>query len=182
MPNWCSNTLTLRHEDPAMIERAAGALTAGTFLNEFFPCPPELHEHESPQRNNALAERFIREYGASDWYDWQVKNWGTKWDICADNGVDRDSPNELTAGFDSAWSPPIEAYEKLLGLGFEVRAHYYEPGMCFVGTYDNGDDDYIEYGGETAATVRDVIGAELDDMFGISESMAEYEEEEEENG
>jgi len=35
MPNWCSNTVRLTHEDPAMIIRARDALTNGKFFNEF---------------------------------------------------------------------------------------------------------------------------------------------------
>ncbi len=183
MPNWCSNNLTISHSDPVMVERAAKGLREGSFLNEFFPCPAELHEHESPNRNPELAERFIREYGAPDWYDWQVKNWGTKWDVGGDDGSVSVEGNTVTAFFDSAWAPPTEAYAKLCALGFEIRATYYEPGMCFTGIWEgNGDDyfdDYIEYSDETSATVRDVVGEELDDLYGISESMAEYEDIEE---
>jgi hypothetical protein len=40
---------------------------------------------------------------------------------------------------------------------------------------------FIEYGDENSETVRAVIGDELDDMFGISESMSEYEAENEED-
>jgi hypothetical protein len=65
----------------------------------------------------------------------------------------------------------------LIEQGFDVVAFYYEPGMQFVGKWDNGDDDCYEYGGATADTVRDLIGEELDDYFGISESMAEWEAE-----
>lgn len=184
MPNWCNNVMTLTHSDPAMIDRATTALKEGTFLNEFFPCPRELHEHESPIRDADLGARFMEQYGATDWYNWQVQNWGTKWDVCAENGVDVVNVNTITASFESAWAPPTQAYEKLCALGFEIRAHYYEPGMCFVGTWsgDENDsfDDYYEYSGESSETVREVIGEELDDMFCISESMSEWEEEENE--
>ncbi len=61
-------------------------------------------------------------------------------------------------------------------MGYEVEATYYEPGMAYVGRWDNGVDDCIEFGGETSKTVRDVIGEELDDEYGISETMAEYED------
>jgi hypothetical protein len=61
-------------------------------------------------------------------------------------------------------------------LGFEIEAFYYEPGMQYVGKWVNGEDDCIEYGGETSETVREAIGAELDDYFCISESMADCEE------
>jgi hypothetical protein len=51
--------------------------------------------------------------------------------------------------------------------------------MGFCGKWEDGSDDYYEYSGETSATVRAAIGDDLDDMFGISESMAEYEAENE---
>jgi hypothetical protein len=52
--------------------------------------------------------------------------------------------------------------------------------MGFVGKWEDGCDDYYEFSGENSDTVRAAIGDELDDMFGISESMAEYEAENEE--
>jgi hypothetical protein len=64
--------------------------------------------------------------------------------------------------------------------GFDVTLYYYEPGMGFVGKWEDGCDDYYEFSGEKSDTVRAAIGDELDDFFGISESMAEYEAENEE--
>jgi len=58
--------------------------------------------------------------------------------------------------------------------------YYYEPGMGYCGKFEDGSDEYYEYSGEKSDTVRAAIGDELDDMFGISESMAEYEAENEE--
>lgn len=184
MPNWCNNSITLYHEDPAMIDRA---MNSNGLLMEFLPTPQELIDtvsgwpsederaaHEAQQASN------IEKYGYKDWYDWNIANWGTKWDFELES-KDRDGPNTMTASFDSAWSPPITAYEALLELGFEITAYYYEPGMCFVGKYENGDDDCYEYGSESSETVRDLIGAELDDYFGISDSMADFESENEED-
>lgn len=185
MPNWCNNGITLRHADPAMIDRVIKGKEG--LLMEFIPTPKALTEtvagfmgedkraaHEAQQAAN------IAKYGFKDWYDWNVANWGTKWDVTLDS-IERVDPNTVTASFESAWAPPINAYERLEELGFEVEAFYYEPGMCFVGKYADGCDDYYEYGGESSATVREAIGAELDDYFGISEEMANYEEENEEN-
>ena len=184
MPNWCNNSITLRHADSQMVQRAQEALTRGELLNEFFPCPAELHEHVSPQRDEELAQRFLDQYGASCWYDWQVKNWGTKWDVGGNDSInERVDPNTLQASFDSAWAPPTEAYAKLCALGFEIEAYYHEPGMCFVGKWTGNEedswDDYYEYSGESSATVREVIGEELDDFWCISEDMAQWEEENE---
>jgi hypothetical protein len=66
-----------------------------------------------------------------------------------------------------------------MDLGFEVRAYYYEPGMAFAGIWDNGSDDFYDYGGMKAAQVAEEFPAELDEMFAISESMAEWEAENE---
>lgn len=183
MPNWCNNGITLRHADPAMIDRVIKGKEG--LLMELMPTPQELVDtvsgymgedkraaHEAQQAAN------IEKYGYKDWYDWNIAHWGTKWDFSLEN-VERQDANTVTAAFDSAWAPPIGAYAALEEMGFEVEAFYYEPGMCFVGKYANGVDECFEYGGETSGTVREVIGEELDDYFCISESMSEWEEENE---
>lgn len=189
MPNWCNNSITLKHSDPAMIDRAHKALARGELLQEFIPCPQELRDtvagfmgedkraaHEAQQAAN------IEKHGYKDWYDWQVANWGTKWDVGGDDGlIQKLDEHTLQASFDSAWSPPTGAYERLCALGFEIEAFYDEPGMAFCGKWtgneESFDDDYYEYGGETSKTVREAIGAELDDFWGISENMAQWEAE-----
>jgi hypothetical protein len=66
-------------------------------------------------------------------------------------------------------------------LGFEITAYYYEPGMCFVGKWEDGCDDYFEIGGYDSTTVREAIGEELDDYFAISEGMSDWEEQNQED-
>jgi len=180
MPNWCANGITLRHADPVMIERAAKALQEGTFLQEFIPCPKELTETVAQFGTNDHEKANREKYGYGSWYDFNIANWGTKWDVNSDNVAIEDA-NTVSASFDSAWSPPITAYERLMELGFEIEAFYYEPGMQYVGKWVNGEDDCIEYGGATADTVREMIGEELDDYFAISEQMAQWEEENQED-
>jgi hypothetical protein len=161
-----------------MIERAAKALSEGTFLQEFIPCPKELTETVAQFGTNDHEKANREKYGYGSWYDFNIANWGTKWDVNSDNVAIEDA-NTVSASFDSAWSPPITAYERLMELGFEIEAFYYEPGMQFVGKWADGIDECIEYGGATADTVRDMIGEELDDYFAISESMVEWEEDQE---
>jgi hypothetical protein len=157
-------------------------------LMEFVPTPQELVEtvagfmgedkraaHEAQQKAN------IEKYGYKDWYDWNVANWGTKWDVSLEN-VERLDANTVKAGFESAWAPPIDAYRRLEALGFEVEAMYYEPGMAFCGTYSTEvDEDTFEIGGMSPEAVRDLIGEDLDDFFGISEEIRQWNEEEEIN-
>ena len=82
--------------------------------------------------------------------------------------------------FDSAWSPPCNAYEKLVEMGFRIRAMYYEPGMAFAGIWEDGDDDFYEYGGMNSTQIAEELPEVLDEAFGISESAAEWEAENEE--
>jgi hypothetical protein len=192
MPNWCENSVEITHKDPAMLERVRKGFNEGSLLQEFIPCPQELIDTVAgsfgtgPEQEALLLKEAsnLAKYGHKNWYDWCVANWGTKWDVGANGQPAQDLGTEIGQGlilnFESAWSPPIEAYAKLEELGFGIKAFYYEPGMAFVGKWEDGNDDYIEYGGETSDTVRDVIGDELDDMFAISEQMAEWEAEEEE--
>jgi hypothetical protein len=159
MPNWCNNTLNIRHEDPAMIERARKAFTDGRFLEEFIPFPN----------------------GEWDW-NFCVANWGTKWDIGRGDGhtVEQDA-NGVVFNFDSAWAPPLAAYERLMGMGFEILAYYFEPGMAFAGKWEDGCDDYYEYGGMTSEEIADELPDDLDETFDISGQVAEWEAEDEEN-
>ena len=55
---------------------------------------------------------------------------------------------------------------------------YYEPGMCFAGRWssDGGDECYSDWGDSEGA--KATLPEEVDEMFGISESQAEWEEEE----
>jgi hypothetical protein len=83
--------------------------------------------------------------------------------------------------FDSAWAPPTGAYEQLMEQGFKILAYYYEPGMAFCGKWDDGDDDYYEYGDMSAVEIEAMLPDDLDETFGISEAVAEYEAEQEED-
>jgi hypothetical protein len=189
MPNWCNNTLELQHEDPAMIERAKTAFAEGKLLAEFCPVPESLHivagrvgDDTDPKQIELEAQEKanLETHGYSTWYDFCVNEWGTKWDIGGNdyNEPQQDSPNKITMSFDSAWAPPTAAMDKFMDLGFSVRLYYYEPGMCFAGIYDENGDDYYDLSGLSSDTVREEIPEVLDEMFGISETIANYEEEE----
>ena len=187
MPNWCSNNLVLTHEDPAMIQRAYDALERGEFLEEFIPVPEQLKivagrvgdEAEQKKLEEDTA-RNLEQLGYGNWYDYCVGEWGTKWDVGQQGASDiHPEGTMLHTFFDSAWAPPVNAYEKLMDLGFGVEAMYYEGGMCYAGTWSNGDDDYVDLSGMSADDIEQNY-AELDECFGISECMREYEEPEEE--
>ena len=184
MPNWCNNSVEIYHEDPAMIERVRKAFNDGALLNEFIPVPESLHivagsvgDPDEQKKLEEDTERNRQVHGYGNWYDFCVNEWGTKWDVGADGNPAQDFPGGLTLGFESAWSPPVAAYEKLTEQGFRIRAMYFEPGMAFAGVWDNGVDDYYEYGGLDSKGIAETLPVELDEAFGISESAAEWEAE-----
>ena len=168
-----------------MIERVRRAFDAGALLNEFIPVPEDLHitagslgEAEAQKDLEAQEEVNLHKHGYRNWYDFCVNEWGTKWDIGADGqpALDQDGGG-LVLNFDSAWAPPINAYEKLMAMGFEILAYYYEPGMAFAGKWDNGDDDYYDYSGMNSDEIAETLPDDLDETFCISEQVAEWEAE-----
>ncbi len=187
MPNWCNNTLTLEHDDPAMIKRAYDALERGEFLNEFCPVPEDLKitagrlgdGDEQRELERKTAEN-VEKYGYGNWYDYCVAEWGTKWDV-GGQGQSDIHPDGLSlfTSFDSAWSPPVNAYAKLEAQGFRVNAMFYESGMAFAGSYCDGNCDDFSLEGMSADEIEQNY-PELDEAFCISESIREYEAQEEE--
>ena len=175
MPNWCNNTVRISHEDPAKIAALAEAINRGDFCKFVIPIPDELTDTTAPNRDN--PEALIEATGYADWYDFCVNEWGTKWDIEPYDTIQVEA-NSIYFGFDSAWSPPVGVYDKLYEDGYVVDATYNEPGMTYAGRYYNGFDECFDYSGCDSTNVAEMIGEDLDEIYGISESMAEWEADE----
>ena len=127
MPNWCDNFVTFEHDDSAKVLKLCEALEDGKGLNYLHPMPKELED--------TTASHF----GGINWYTWCVEHWGTKWDLTLDETpmiVD----NTLSFNFQSAWAPPIGAYEKAYDDGWTVSATFCEPSMDFIGTFEEGSE------------------------------------------
>lgn len=189
MPNYCANSLEISHEDQAMMDRVESSFKEGRFLSEFLPCPKELLETMAGSHTKGTYEQELLEFkqqlnkkwfGYTDWYNWQVANWGTKWDVGGGYAeLKKVSDTKFSLGFDSAWSPPIEAYQGLEELGFTIRAYYYEGGVGFCGSYEDGFENTISIVGNSDWVI-DNVPSEIDEEFAISSSMAEWEEENDE--
>ena len=169
MPNYCSNYLTLTHEDPAMIVRAKDALERGEFLAEFIPVPEELQIVAGSVGNpveqaklEADTNRNIEKYGYGNWYDYCVNEWGTKWDVAVseDNKYPDTTIEEAENGenyvvhynFNTAWSRPLGAISKL-------SAQY--PNLLFTLSYE----EETGWGGEMEFLRGEVISeSEYDNM------------------
>ena len=163
MPNWCSNTLTIRGDVETLsqlkpvLEKGEGLLEAIKPIGEW-------------------------EYGTA------VEAWGTKWDVSTeglvfvDNG---DGTATIEGYFDSAWSPPLEAFQQLAQDwdSCYIELKYFEPGMAFVGVFDSeGGDAYWDDCGSPAilntTEEEDSVLYELLEDFAVAD-WYEVEEEEE---
>ena len=104
----------------------------------------------------ALLDEWKTKYGTMGWYDWNINNWGTKWDVC-DGWAEATDQTDLIAprshvytvelSFETAWAPPERAYETLWERDdIEYMSMYYEePGMEFKGYWENGEDKPEEW-------------------------------------
>ena len=124
-------TAAYRHRgfDAAEAEHAARLATAATrhgirthnaikalHLDEHFGsrahgCVPRAEIRRLPGRFAACEvwDARKKKYGASNWYDWSVKNWGTKWN--ASEGYFDDEANRLV--FNTAWDKPDPILQSL---------------------------------------------------------------------
>ena len=183
MPNWCSNSITISGSTDTIKQLWDDAHVGDDFglLNAMVPMPKELDGTTKGTDGDAV-----------NWYDWRVTNWGTKWDITdegleyVDNG---DGTSVIQGWFDSAWAPPIEAYNTFLDDmdGCSIEATYEEGGMDFAGIYTDGDDQYMEGLAEWCEkVVRGTCALEdtpelfqkLEDEFELIENRREWIEEE----
>ena len=163
MPNWCSNRVTVSGDNIKEVEQVKKFFESENPFNEIKPAPkwseiplaedeteslgrtrgevgelPKLKIHKSPDGSEIFRSWEFPSTGVQDdrWYDWQIQNWGTKWDIHRDHVEwgDEDE-NYFVCHFDTAWSPPEEIYyalrEQFPDLSFSW--FYDEPGMEFAG-------------------------------------------------
>ena len=191
MPNWCDNNITITGPNKIIdkIDKIVAEEGSTDGLLQFmYPMPDELRDTTA---DGSKRKNLQKKYGHDDWYSWAVENWSTKWDISEFYGIERiaigDDESELSFGFSSAWAPPLGAYENYINENSNVtiRATYYEPGCDFMGIWDNGEDICYEVStiapkGSTDNFWSSADGKELDDLYGITESMAEQEEQLEE--
>lgn len=160
MPNWCDNSLELHHDDKSKIDALEAELQK--WNDNSFKDGARLFNALRPQPEDI----------GDNWYNWNIENWGSKWDADIIDW-DRSGDNEIHIYFNSAWSPPIALYHYLDEHGWTVEALYHECGMCYAGQFKDHFDDYYEYDIADQSSI-DELPADVVEFAGIEYAHEEW--------
>ena len=92
----------------------------------------------------AMGEQYVfnrQNYGFFTWYEWNIANWGTKWNS-VNSSFDEKYPCSIS--FDTAWSAPEPIFQKMCEMfpNAEITFHCdYEEG--FVTEYENQNGELV---------------------------------------
>ena len=171
MPNHCYTRISISNPTKKQKEILKQIKLDGGLCRYYVPFPEELngisngsttidgksvrHWREIDGENVAVSEKELKQleekYGATNWYDWCLNNWGTKWG-CYEFGIDDD-----VIQFTSAWSPigdniiqmfaqdfPSFHYEYEEEQGWGAEFDYEESECIFSNKYDTPQWEEIE--------------------------------------
>jgi hypothetical protein len=162
MPNWCENKLDVsgnkidiqKFKELTLVK--LGESDDLNFTMEILrQTPTELLEQTSPNmwrgeeddiegklEFEKKIEELKQKYGYTDWYNWRVDNWGTKWDV-AETYILDDEDEFFSVQYNTAWAPNIEwvryVAKQFPELTFTLS--FTEPGMGYCGVYEVTDED-----------------------------------------
>ena len=147
MPNWCYNRVSVYSENTKDMDELFDIFNNENPFNALIPSPvwsetpnedgelPVLEEHKDADGKVLFTTHKFPKSGKTDdrWYDWQIQNWGTKWEP-TDLTVEQ-CEQEVELTFNTAWSPP-EAICRAIRERYpdcSVSWFYDEPGCEIAG-------------------------------------------------
>jgi hypothetical protein len=173
MPNWVYNSLTIegnaedisaiktqlnqpfqRQHDQWNMETRQMELQDVTYSNPVFAFWNLEAYNKQSDHSLPMEEQLM--FKGDNWYDWNVTNWGTKWDVAVSDNEqypetelinEEDWSDRLTYSFNTAWSPPLPAIatlsEQYPNLEFTLS---YEEETGWGGEIEflNGQDTVLE--------------------------------------
>ena len=114
MPNHCFNSIAFDGNVSAVeILKDFISKDGGLDFNKIIPCPPQVY------MGSLFADHESR-FGENTWYEWNKKNWGTKW-----NAYDTEFDGNCVR-FTTAWCPPNPIIVAIANLTKKNFTFYYE--------------------------------------------------------
>lgn len=137
---------------------------------------PEGYDALSTEEKMAVSMRF----SSDGWYDWNIREWGTKWDA-SDSELGGDSKlGEISYAFNTAWSPAEGAFREMVAQHPELSFEFYCEeeqgwGVEFEGTdgelsvtkewdIPNSHQDYVDLDWECRACEYFSDSGDQDDL------------------
>ena len=148
--DFCDQPHTSNHVDWKTNEHVVDENAKGVFWNFIAPTDLEAYfasETRKPTLEVAdiMAEIANQFATGMDWYNWNVRNWGTKWDISLERdeiAIDRNNNGDFYFHwyFSTAWSPAQQAYEAMakrfpnLSFNYEIteEANFFAGILVFA--------------------------------------------------
>lgn len=123
MPNWITNRVIVEGSQTKKLLKFIGEKVD---FQKIIPMPKELEGTKAPTDSpNTPENKVLREkYGADNWYEWCVHNWGVKWNAAEVDIFDEEikragsfpmvEANELL--FNTPWHCPYPIFDKLIEM------------------------------------------------------------------
>ena len=151
MPNWCSNELLIKGNPKELAKLIKKVQIT------------KAEETENHSESLFSCHRVIpRPVDEVDWYNWNVNNWGSKWDLCDVTLNGEIGDKEVIYQFESAWSPVVSVIETL-AKEFEKLSFTYS-------FYETGSD----YWGEIEYKKGEIVSEESGDVSSAGCERLEY--------
>lgn len=127
-------------------------------FNKITPCPPWVFKEN-------LDREHEEKYGKENcWYEWNIKNWGTKWNAYNQTNEDK-SPDTIC--FETAWSGVPKLIEKIAWIfpNVELQYEFADEDLGYnVGRYnfkdteieDNSPESHSKEAYELAFDLKDI--------------------------
>ena len=177
MPNWVYNSLMIegskedikaikeqvnkpfqRQHDQWNRETGKMELTDTLYPNPVFAfwniiAPTDIEAYNK-QADFSLPMEEQLQFKGENWYDFNVRNWGTKWDVAVswndeypETELMEEDETSLAYRFNTAWSPPLPAIETLstqYPKCVMVLSYEEETGWGGEYNFENGQGSEIE--------------------------------------
>ena len=135
MPNYAYNCITVAPEHLDILKSLGTEKNPVLDFELLIPMPPASATFCRGGVGNEERDKF----GHNNWFDWSVKNWGTKWNACDPQLIEE----TCSLRFDTAWASPTPVLHALSkqhpGVRFTFRATEESHAFAFYGELLDGE-------------------------------------------
>jgi hypothetical protein len=114
------------------------------------------------------SDSYKAKYGTDNWYDWAIRNWGSKWGVYDETEWNITEDGDISSAgiwYQTAWSPVTRAWEHI-SKNYPTLEFFHEfadEGGAFVGNQliQDGniiDDNDYEWNSDEGIVIREGVG------------------------